>query len=371
MKKEWLEYLETPCLVIDMKKAEANIKSMQEEADQYGCLLRPHIKTHKMPLFARMQLSAGATGITCAKLSEAEVMADGGCNDIFIAYPLVGRLRLERAVMLQRRVKRLILAVDSWDGAEALNETAVKERICFEVRLEIDTGAKRTGVRQEKAAELAKRISEMQGLKLTGIYTFKGLNLRGEPTQDNAAAGKEEGMLLEKAAEAIRGAGIRIEEISGGSTPTGIEAARTGKLTEIRPGTYIFKDYMLCCEHAARQEEIAARFYATVVSVPCPEYAVIDGGTKTFPTDIVPQTAPYFYPGYAVVEGREDLSLCRMNEEHGMVVSRNGNTGLRVGGIISLIPIHVCTAVNMQNRVYLDYGDRLIAERVGARGMLF
>ena len=116
MQKELLDQLETPCVVIDMAKAEENVIRMQADADAAGCRLRPHIKTHKMPLFARMQLAHGAAGITCAKVSEAEVMADGGADDIFIAYPMVGGFRIKRAVALAWRLKRLILAVDSMNA---------------------------------------------------------------------------------------------------------------------------------------------------------------------------------------------------------------------------------------------------------------
>ena len=370
MKRELLEKLETPCIVIDMAKTEENVVKMQAAADAYHCSLRPHIKTHKMPVFTRMQLSHGAAGITCAKVSEAEVMADGGAEDIFIAYPMVGDFRIKRAIELAKRVKRLILAVDSMECAKVLNEAAKAESLILEVRLEVDTGAKRTGVLRSRAAELAKQIHGLTNLKLTGIYTFKSLVYHDEPTVDKHLAGLEEGDLMEQIAEDIRKAGVPIEDVSAGSTPTGLEVAKTGKVTEIRPGTYIFNDHMLCMEGAANREDIAVRIYATVVSVPCKEYAVIDGGTKTFPMDILLDTAPYYYPGYALVVGNEDLRLRRMNEEHGIITSMKGDTGLKVGDKIELIPIHVCTAINMQNQVYLYDGEKLIQEKVAARGML-
>lgn len=370
MKEELLNLLETPCIVIDTVITEHNVKRMQEAADKCHCHLRPHIKTHKMPLFARMQLAYGANGITCAKVSEAEVMADGGVEDIFIAYPMVGNFRIKRAMELSKRIKRLILAVDSMEGAILMNEAAQAAGLTLEVRLEVDTGAKRTGVLRTQAADLAKRIFGLSNLKLTGIYTFKSLVYQDEATVDKYLAGLEEGELMEQIAADIRKAGVPIEEISAGSTPTGIEAAKTGKVDEIRPGTYLFNDYMVCKEGAAKQEDIAVRFYATVVSVPCKEYAVIDGGTKTFPMDIQLDTAPYYYPGYAIVDSNEDLVLRRMNEEHGMVTSKKGDTGLKVGDIIALIPIHVCTAINMQNQIYLYDGESLKQEKVAARGML-
>lgn len=370
MEQSMIDRLETPCLVIDMEQTRKNLKAMQDIADACHCKLRPHIKTHKMKLFAQMQMKYGASGITCAKISEAEVMADGGIDDIFIAYPLIEDYRIRRAIRLQKRVSRLILAVDSLEGAQAMAKAAAAAGIRFEVRLEVDTGAKRTGVPRGDAAELALEISRMPRLNLTGIYTFKSLVYQDTPTTDKVIAGKEEGEMMQEIANSIRAAGVALQDISAGSTPTGEVVAKTGLVTEIRPGTYIFKDYMLTKEGAAQPDEIAARLYATVVSTPCKEYAVINGGTKTFPMDISLNTPPYYYPGYAIVEGSDDLVLTRMNEEHGILTSKSGNTGLKVGQKLCLIPIHICTALNMQNQVYLFDSGELTQQTVDARGML-
>lgn len=180
----------------------------------------------------------------------------------------MGAPKIKRAISLHKKLKRLILAVDSMECALPLNQAAKEAGICLEVRMEVDTGAKRTGVVREKAVELAKELDGLSNLKLTGIYTFKSLVYQDEPTQDKVIAAEEEGKLMEELAEAIREAGVSIEEVSAGSTPTGLEVAKTGKVTEIRPGTYIFKDYMLCKEGAAVFEDIAVRYYATVVSTP-------------------------------------------------------------------------------------------------------
>lgn len=362
--------LETPCIVVDVALAEQNIRQMQKIADDCGCRLRPHIKTHKMPLFAQKQVNAGASGITCAKVSEAEVMAKGGLDDIFIAYPMVGDFRIRRAIALAKTVHRLILAVDSMEGAQALNQAAEEAGLVLEVRLEVDTGAKRTGAVKNDAVALAVAVSKMEHLSLTGIYTFKGLIYQNEPTMQNHTAGVEEGQLMHDLFMQMTKAGVPLRDISAGSSPTGEEVAKTGLVNEIRPGTYIFKDYMLCKEHVAEPDEIAVRFYATVVSTPAEDYAIIDGGTKTFPTDVPLNTAPAFYPGYAIVEGRDDLRLLRMNEEHGILTSTSGETGLTVGEKIALIPIHVCTAINMQNSVYLLENGMLTKQPVDARGML-
>ena len=343
--KEQLAMLETPCVILDVVQARRNIEAMQAAADAAGCALRPHIKTHKMAVFARMQVEAGAQGITCAKVSEAETMAAGGLRDIFIAYPMVGAFRIRRALALAPKLDRLILAVDSWECARELSDAAQAEGLCLE------------------------RIAAMPGLRLTGIYTFKGLIYQGAPTQDNILAAKEEGEMMAEAARSIRAAGVAIQDVSAGSSPTGVAVAQTGLVTEVRPGTYIFKDQMLCGEHVAEPEQIAVRYAATVVSVQHGEYAVLDGGSKTFATDIPLNAPPFYYPGYAAVEGRPDLCLSRMNEEHGILTAACGQTKLKVGDVLTLVPIHVCTAVNQQNTVYLLENGRLTRHPVDARGM--
>jgi D-serine deaminase-like pyridoxal phosphate-dependent protein len=365
-----LALLETPCLIADMEIVRRNIRMMQDAADRYNCALRPHIKTHKITAIAKLQMEAGAVGITCAKVSEAEVFAEAGIGDIFVAYPCVGSFRIDRAIALAGKIPRLILAVDSEDGAKALSAAAKEAGVTFEVRLEIDTGAGRTGIPMEEAPQLALKVSRMPNLNLTGIYTFKSLLYQGLPTEDNEAAGREEGEMMAAAADAIRAAGVDIKDISAGSSPTGAAVAKTGLVTEIRPGTYVFKDVMQLAERVAEPDELAVRYAATVVSVSHDGYAVIDGGTKTFPSDVPLNTPPGNYPGYAIVEGMPWLRLSRMNEEHGIITSESGPTGLRVGQVITLLPVHVCTAVNMQNYIYLLDGGKLTKQKVDARGML-
>lgn len=221
MDKELLHQLETPCVVLDTRMAEENIKKMQAACDACGVKLRPHIKTHKMPLFAKMQLAAGADGVTCAKVGEAEVMADGGVDDIFIAYPMVGDFRVRRVIALAKRLRRLILGVDSLEIAKPLSAAAVEAGVTLEVRLEVDTGAKRTGVERDKAAALAVAIHNLPNLNLTGLYTFKSLVYHDAPTLDKCEAAAEEGELMQQIVESIRAAGVPITDISAGSTPHG------------------------------------------------------------------------------------------------------------------------------------------------------
>lgn len=369
--REQLAQLETPCIVADMAQVRRNIEAMQRAADEQGCALRPHIKTHKLPLIARMQVAAGANGITCAKVTEAEAMAQGGLDDIFIAYPVIGEGRIRRAIALSRRLRRLILAVDSIEGALPLDQAAQEAGVVLDVRIEIDLGGGRTGAPLDRAVALGQAIGRMAGLRVEGIYGYKSMVYAGKPTSDRQLAAREEGELLHQAAEALRAAGVPVKSISGGSTPTGPLLAATGQVTEIRPGTYVYKDIMLERSGVARHEELALCYVATVVSCHHEGYAVIDGGSKTFQTDIALHTPPANYDGYAVIEGHEHLRLTRLYEEHGIVTALNGRTGLRVGEKLRLYPIHVCTAVNMHNAVYLLEDDgTLRREPIPARGLL-
>ena len=362
---------ETPCLVANFSIVKRNIRKMQDLCNRYGCLLRPHIKTHKSVEIARMQVNAGAVGITCAKVSEAEVMAEGGLLDIFIAYPIIGQVKIDRAMALAKKVKRLILAVDSFEGARAISGAAKKHGQDVEIRLEIDTGAKRTGVPMQEAALLAAKIANLPNLRLTGLYTFKSMFHNSLPTTDSREAAKEECELLDQVKKTLALQGISILDLSAGSTPTGPDCAATGLVNEIRPGTYVFNDQMCLQNNACGPEDIAARIIATVVSAPAPEYAVIDGGSKTFPTDIALNKEPLNLHSYGYVKGRGNLRLDRVNEEHGMIRTDDGSpTGLNVGDILELIPAHICTAVNLQNHIYVEEGGTVRKLSVDARGKL-
>jgi len=364
------ENLETPCIIADYAKVKTNIKNMQEICFKYNCNLRPHIKTHKSVEIARLQIEAGAVGITCAKISEAEVMADGGISDIFIAYPLVGLAKIERAVKLARSVKRLILAADSLYCAKALSDEAVKNNLTLEVRLEIDTGAKRTGANMDDVVSLGTAVSKLPGLNLSGLYTFKGMVYEGKPTTDFNEAAKEEAELLNETAKKLSAENIQIKDISAGSTPTGPACAATGLVNEIRPGTYVFYDQSCLAQGACKESDIAAKIIATVVSV-ADQYAVIDGGSKTFPMDTALNRPPYQFHSYAYIKGRGDLILDRLNEEHGMVRTADGShTDLKIGELLELTPTHICPAINLQNHIFLNENGILRKLNIDARGMV-
>jgi len=355
----------TPYLLIDGTQLERNILRMANVARENGIALRPHVKTHKIPRIAREQLEAGAAGITVAKLSEAEVMADGGIEDIFIAYPLVTEAKIRQAVRLGERV-RLIVGVDSLEGARRLSEAA--EGPNLEVRLEVDTGLRRTGIPRDEAVGLAGEIESMGNLDLTGIYTYRGAVLGGSKTLELEKAGLEEGRVMVSLAEQMRERGIRIEDVSVGSTPTAEYVAKVEGVTEIRPGTYVFYDRMQARLGACSLDDCAAVVVCTVVSRPTGDLAIIDGGSKTFATDVAPGADPLNLEGYGHIVGYPDAVLERLTEEHGML-SVDEDCDLEVGDTLQIIPNHICSTVNLHDQVYLVGEDGAVEERrVAARG---
>ncbi|MGG1635033.1 alanine racemase [Paenibacillus sp. NRS-1760] len=368
--EEALLKLETPCVVIDSDAVDNNIAAMAEAIAKRGVKLRPHAKTHKLPEMASRQLSAGAIGITVAKISEAEIMASGGIRDIFVAYPLVAKSKLERAARLSLSGVRLIIGVDSLEGAKRISETAVREGAVLEVRLELETGLRRTGVAIDKAVELAKQINDLDGIKLSGIFTYRGAMVSGASTLDLQAAGHEEGRLMVEAAAALRSAGIAIEDVSVGSSPTALFAAEVDGITEVRPGTYIYQDRMQAAFGTCALEDCAGVVLATIVSRPYEDLIIIDGGSKTFATDVQPGNSPLFLKGFGHIIGDPEAILERMNEEHGMIRVQPGSN-YQVGDLVRIIPNHICSTVNLHSFVYIkDSTGQLHKTTVAARGML-
>ena len=360
--------VETPHLLIDCAKMAKNVEKMTEVAKRNGVALRPHVKTHKIPAIARAQVEAGATGITVAKVSEAEVMADAGLGDIFIAYPLVTDPKIRRAIGLTRKLNKLTVGVDSSEGARRLSAVALSEGQVLDVRLEVDTGLRRTGIPYHGAVELAREIEALEGLNLTGIYTYRGAVLNGSPTLDLERAGVEEGQLMVSLAGRIREEGIELESVSLGSTPTAEFAAGVEGVTEIRPGTYVFYDRMQAQLGACSLDECAATVVATVVSRPSEDLAVIDGGSKTFATDVSPGTKPLGLEGFGHVLEYPDARLERLTEEHGMLAV-TADHDLEVGDTLHVIPNHICSTVNLHDAVYMVDGNGAVEElRVSARG---
>lgn len=361
--------MDTPAVVINKSKLLRNIHRMSEIAKNNNVKLRPHIKTHKLPYIAKKQIEAGAVGITAAKITEAEVMADYGLDDIFIAYPIVSEEKIQKAIDLSKRVK-LILGVDSLIGAKRLSQLAVKNNIVMEIRLEVDLGLERTGIPYEEVLDIAEEILTYENLKITGIYTFRGPILAGKPTLNFVEAGIEEGQKMVELADKLRSNGIQIDDVSVGSTSTSASAATVPGVTEIRPGTYVFYDVMQEKYGCCKEDDCAATVKVTVISRPTKDRAVIDGGSKTFATDVQPNQPPIFLKGFGKVVGHPNITFERVTEEHGML-RIDGDSPIKVGDTLEIIPNHICSTINLHNYVYIEEQDKSLKRyEVLARGKL-
>ena len=339
-----LDELDTPVLTADLDAIERNIAGMQRYCTEHGLALRPHIKTHKLPEIARLQVGAGARGITCQKLGEAEVMADAGFDDILISFPLVGAAKVERLAALAQRITVRVVG-DSVAVARGLAGL----RIDFLV--ECDTGGARTGVQSpEAAAELAELVSTLDGLRFAGLMTY--------PT------GPGTGPWLRAARQAIEARGLPVETVSSGGTPTARHAHELGVLTELRPGTYVYGDRACIADGSVPLEDCALRVVATVVSRPTPERAIIDAGSKTLTSDLAAGAT-----GHGLVVEHPEADVYKLNEEHGMVdVSRCARQP-EIGDRVTLIPNHACGTTNLHDEVAVHRGGEVVAAyRIAARG---
>lgn len=357
-----IEDLPTPTVLVDLDVLEANVARMQERALQAGVKLRPHAKTHKSPEVGRMQLAAGASGLTLAKTSEAEVFADLGFEDIFLGYPVVGADKARRLLVLFDRI-RLSVGVDSVEGAQSLGAVFDAAGRRLPVLLKIDCGFHRVGVAPEAAVALARRIADVPGIALSGVFTHAGQGYGGATPDEVARIGAEESRIVAESADALRSAGLPVDEVSLGSTPT-VGAAMTGRgVTECRPGTYVYNDRSQIALGSCRPEDCAMTVVATVVSVPTADRAVVDAGSKTLSTDPFRPTAD----GYGLVVGRH-TRVARVSEEHGVLAVVPGES-FRVGERIRILPNHACAVSNLHGALAAVRGGRVEGRiTVAARG---
>lgn len=349
--------IDTPALLVDIDKMEANIRRWQAAFDAAGVAFRPHIKTHKSPAVAACQLAAGAVGLAVAKVAEAEVFAAAGCRDLVVAYPIVGESKWRRLAELAHTC-RITVNVESELAARGLSAAAVDAGSLLFVHIDVDTGLRRSGVQPGDAEALGRLIVSLPGLELDGITGFRTVSFAAAAGRSSEELGHEEGELLVGLAEQLRSAGLPIRTVAAGSTPTARAAALVPGVTEVRAGTYVFGDGLTVAWGASTWDEIALNVLCTVVSRPFAERATIDGGTKTFAGD-VPGTALPGLLGYGRAVGL-DAYIEAMNEEHGMVRLGEG-VDPRVGDRLRFIPNHVCTAVNLADELVMMRGDQVIA----------
>lgn len=346
--------IDTPAVLVDMDVAEANIERFQEHCDTHGLKLRPHIKTHKLPRLAQRQIAAGAVGITCQKISEAEAMiAEGGVDDVLLTYNIIGQAKLERLRALAGKV-RLSVVCDNLTVARGLSRSFQSGEAPLDVLVECDTGAGRCGVASpEAAAALAKAVDALPGLRFAGLMTYPPVG-REAAVQD----------WLTRAVTACEAEGLSVGVVSNGGTPGMWQAQDVPAATEYRIGTYIYNDRSLQARGICGWDECALTVLATVISVPASDRAIIDAGSKVLTSDLLG------LEGYGHVLGRPDIAIEALSEEHGTL--RADNIDLRVGDRVRIVPNHACVVTNMLDRIELVRGAvREGPIPVGARGQVW
>ncbi|MCC6729546.1 MAG: alanine racemase [Chthonomonadales bacterium] len=355
-----LAELPTPCLLVDAARLDANIGGMQAACDAAGTQLWPHIKTHKSAEIARRQLAAGAVGLTCAKLGEAEAMLASGVRRMFVAYGLVDRRLASRLAALSEATDEVILACTSIAQTDALDVLLADAGLRAPVMMAVDSGLGREGARGPgQAVALAAHIRRSPRMDLAGIYTHEGhAYARGGPAELRATVRGVHARLA-----ALRDAVDAELPLWPGCSVTAAAMAGLPGVAAVRPGTYVFGDLALTLvTQTAAWETLALSVLATVVDRPEPGLALLDAGTKTLGSDRTADGAIA-----APLDG-SGWSVTRCSEEHGFATGR-GADALRVGERVRVVPAHVCPVVNLADELVVTDGSRAVDRwPVTARG---
>ncbi|HJP92142.1 MAG TPA: alanine racemase [Pyrinomonadaceae bacterium] len=356
--------LETPAVVVDLDILDRNLSQMGSYCREHQLRLRPHTKTHKIPELAKRQIASGATGITVAKIGEAEVMLDAGITDILIAYPIVGPRKVDRLASLAERAN-ITVSLDSDDAARGISAAASEHGTKIGILAELDVGFGRCGVRDEvELLTLARKITALPALEFKGFMFFPGHF--GVQPDERTALRTQVNELLDRVHEGFAREDLPLSIVSGGSTPSAFEGHLFHGVNEIRPGTYIFNDRNTVGVSAAALSDCALSVLVTVVSTSVAGHAMIDGGSKTFSSD---RYQAGDGTGFGLVNEDPAAEIERLSEEHGHLNVQRSDRRYRVGDRLSVIPNHVCSTVNMHDEIYGVRGEQVeCVWRVAARG---
>ncbi len=355
------EDLATPALVIDLAALDRNIATMAQWAQEKGISLRPHSKTHKSGEIARRQIAAGARGICCAKLGEAEALASEGIEDILITSPVVSAHAVARLARLHRRMERLAVVVDHPDNVDRI--AAEIGDGSLSVLVDVDTGSHRTGVTSAEAAvALARRIVASEGLSYRGVQFYCGTVQHIASATDRKAALAERTRYLAVILDALCAAGLPAETVSGGGTGSFAIDGELGVLTELQPGSYVFMDRQYAdCEAAGPRFEHALSIDTRVVSANSRGRVTVDAGLKSLATDAGPPT---------VLAGADRASrYIFMGDEHGMLLTPDGMIDPALDQRVTLLAPHCDPTVNLYDCYAVSEGETVVAFwPVSARG---
>jgi len=341
--------LDTPALLLDLDAFQRNLDTMARFFAGKNASLRPHAKTHKCPEIARRQLEAGAIGITCAKVGEAEVMAQAGIRDILIANEVVGSTKIDRLTDLARDCAMMV-AVDDPANVVALSQACRAKGVSLRVLVEVDIGMHRCGVEPGAAAlGLAQKVADAPNLELAGLMGYEGHLVSIVDPEERRSRVLEALTPLQETRDLLEQNGLPVSIVSGGGTGTYDISGAYPPMTEIEAGSYVFMDASYV---KVRPEfETALTILSSVVSRPAPERVVTDAGLKTIATD----------HGLPVLIGIPGASLRRLSEEHGLLELAEPNAvQLRPGDKLRLIPGHCCTTANLYDNLHVIRDNTLV-----------
>lgn len=362
--------IDTPALIVDYDIMMDNIKTVQKYADAKNVALRPHTKTHKSPYIAKLQEKEGAKGIAVAKLGEAEVMAENGLKDIFIANEVVSPNKLER-------IKKLGETIDISFGLDSIEAAKIIENVFKDsdkkavVLIEIEVGENRSGVIEEEDYKnlLSYLKEKCPHIHFKGIFSHDGNSYSAknlEECKEIHLKSQERTLNFAKIAE---GMGMPVETVSVGSTPSMLnDFPILEGVTEIRPGTYIFMDASM--KNACENCDTAATILATVISRPTEERVILDVGAK----GITMQTRT---SGITAVEGMGQIkqfpgvNIFDVYDEHAIIYDKKMRDNVKVADKVEIIPVHICPVVNLHEKAYFVSKGEVIEEvPILARGKL-
>ncbi|MDP6352030.1 MAG: DSD1 family PLP-dependent enzyme [Alphaproteobacteria bacterium] len=349
----------TPALVLDLDVLDRNLAAMAAHCRGAGLALRPHAKSHKSVAIARRQIEAGAIGICCATIREAEAMVGAGIAGVLITSPVTGPAKVERLMALHTETDSLMVVTDGPDNADALARAAARAVPArpLAVVVDFDVGLHRTGAATEdEVAVLAQRIEDCDSLAVAGVQAYAGHLQHVADFDERAAQMTIETGRLRAAVARLAEIGLEPAIVTGGGTGTHDIDHRDGVFTELQAGSYVFTDVQYNAvalrRDQARPFEPALFVQASVVSTVHDSHAVIDAGLKSFATD---GPAPVFSDGVA-----DGVQYQFMGDEHGAVVYGQVNERLKVGEAVSCLVPHCDPTVNLYDHYHCVQGDTLV-----------
>jgi D-serine deaminase-like pyridoxal phosphate-dependent protein len=350
--------IDTPALLLDLDLMEKNIRAMSEYLKGKTAKLRPHVKNHKIPSIARLEVQAGAVGVAVAKVSEAEVMAWGGIEDIMITNQIVTDQKIFRLVNLAKHCQ-LTVAVDNPENVRQLSAAATRKGVELGIVIEVDVGYHRAGVQPGKdAVPIAKEVLASKGLKFRGLMGYEGQASLMENSDDRKRETEKSMRQAIGTKESLEAAGISVEMMSFGGTGTYNFVAEYSEITEIQAGSYVTMDSTYK-NIGVPLFECALSLVSTVTSRPTSDRAIIDAGLKVLTND----------QGLPEVYGLEGVTLAKLSAEHGHLHIEDPNVSLRVGQRVEVLPSDTDTTINLHDQVYGIRGDEVeVVWPVAARG---